>query len=107
MRGAESEKDYLFLKTGYEQEKIFFNDIHYLEAAGNYVSFVLKDKALLTRMTINEAEAVLPGQKFVRVHRSFVIAVAHITKIERHQVWTRGTAIPIGSAYAQNLPRLF
>jgi DNA-binding LytR/AlgR family response regulator len=40
----ESKKDYLFLKTGYEQVKVTFADIYYLEATGNYVNFVLKDK---------------------------------------------------------------
>src|SRR6187399_1177076 len=51
---AES-SDYLFLKTGYEQVKVMFDDFLYLEATGNYVTFVLKDKKVLSRATFAEA----------------------------------------------------
>ncbi|MEJ8800734.1 LytR/AlgR family response regulator transcription factor [Pontibacter sp. H249] len=101
--GADLAKDYVFLKTGYEQVKVHFNDILYLEAAGNYVTFVLEDKKLLTRMTISEAIEMLPTDKFVRVHRSYIIAKNRIDKIERHQVCIKGYEVPVGASYMQQL----
>lgn len=103
LRNKDQVPDYLFLKTGYEQVKVWFEDICYLEAAGNYVNFVLKDKRLLSRMTFGEIESQLPENKFMRIHRSYVVAKNHIDKIERHQLYINGIAIPVGESYMQRL----
>lgn len=96
-------KDYLFLKTGYEQVKVHYDEILYLEAAGNYVTFVLKDKKLLSRITIQELTEQLPADSFVRVHRSYIVAKKQIDKIERHQVCINGNEVPVGASYLQLL----
>jgi two-component system, LytTR family, response regulator len=106
LRNKNSSNDYIFLKTGYEQEKVNFADILYLEAAGNYVNFVLKEKSLLSRMTFAELEVILPKNKFIRTHRSYMVAVDNIEKIERHQVHIRNTKIPVSESYMQNLSDL-
>jgi two-component system LytT family response regulator len=103
LRTASDKKDYLFLKTGYEQIKVNYTDIYYLEATGNYVNFVLKDTTVLSRMTITEVEAMLPDKDFIRVHRSFIAAVNKIEKIERHQLLVNGAILPVGSSYFQNI----
>ncbi|WP_207433271.1 LytR/AlgR family response regulator transcription factor [Sabulibacter ruber] len=95
--------DHLYVKTGYEQFKVLFEDILYLEATGNYVTFALKDKNLLSRSTFNEAINLVPADKFVRVHRSYVVALNKIDKIERHQVTIQKKEIPLSEAYRQNL----
>lgn len=95
--------DHLFIKTGYEQVKVLFDDILYAEATGNYVSFVLKDKTVLSRSTFAEAAALLPTDRFVRIHRSYMVAVSKLDKVERQQVTIGKTVIPIGDAYSQNL----
>ncbi|AMR34479.1 DNA-binding response regulator [Mucilaginibacter sp. PAMC 26640] len=99
----EDKKDYLFLKTGYEQVKVLFDEICYLEATGNYVNFELKDKQLLSRMTISEVEQLLPADQFIRIHRSFIAAVNKVEKIERHQLVVNGAVLPVGSSYYQNI----
>jgi len=100
---TDNNSDHIFLKTGYEQVRVSFNDIYYLEATGNYVNFVLADKTILSRMTITEVEAMLPGNKFIRIHRSFIAAINKIDKIERHQVSINGSVLPVGSSYMQNI----
>lgn len=96
-------KDYIFLKTGYEQEKVLYDEILYMEAAGNYITFVLENKKLLSRMTINELSEQLPPEKFTRVHRSYIVAKDKIDKIERHQVRVKGNYVPVGTSYVQQL----
>jgi two-component system LytT family response regulator len=91
--------DYLFLKTGYEQVKVRYDEIHYLEAAGNYVTFVLTTQRLLARLTIQEALALLPQDRFTRVHRSFIVANDKIDKVERHQLGISGANVPVGASY--------
>lgn len=106
-RNSSPAADHLYVKTGYEQVKVLFEDILYLEAAGNYVSFVLKERTILSRSTFNEAVTQLPSEKFVRIHRSFVVAVNKIDKLEKHQVTIGIVKIPVGEAYSQNLSAVF
>ncbi len=103
LRNKSGSTDFIFLKTGYEQEKVHFEDILYLEAAGNYVNFVLKNKSLLSRMTFAELEVILPKNKFIRIHRSYMAAVSAINRIERHQVHINDILIPVSESYMTNL----
>jgi DNA-binding LytR/AlgR family response regulator len=103
IRNDTETSDHLFIKTGYEQLKVFYDDIFYLEATGNYVTFVLKDKNVLSRSTFNEAINMLPPDKFIRVHRSYLVAVSKISKVERHQVTINNIKIPVSEAYSQDL----
>ncbi|MEO5912368.1 MAG: LytTR family DNA-binding domain-containing protein [Pelobium sp.] len=98
--------DHVFIKSGNEQYKVLFQDILYLEAAGNYVSFVLKEKSILSRLTFNEAMNLIPYQDFLRVHRSYIIAINKIDKIERHQVTIGALKIPVSEIYLPDLMKL-
>jgi two-component system LytT family response regulator len=102
-RNATEETDHLYIKTGYEQVKVLYEEILYLEAAGNYVNFALTDKKVLSRSTFNEITHLLPAGKFVRTHRSYLVAISKIDKVERHQVTINKVAIPVSEAYRQNL----
>ena len=99
LRGRETAPTYLFVKTGYDQVKVDFTAIDYLEATGNYVNFVLRDQHVLSRMTITECEALLPADRFVRIHRSFMVAIGNVQKVERHQLTVNGSVLPIGASY--------
>ena len=103
LRNKIGQAEFIFLKTGYEQEKVLFSDILYLEAAGNYVNFVLKNKSLLSRMTFAELEMILPRDKFIRTHRSFIASYNAIDKIERHQIHIQGNLIPVSESFIQNM----
>ena len=102
-RNAMETPDHLYIKTGYEQVKVMYDEILYVEATGNYVNFVLKDKNILSRSTFIEAMNLLPHDKFVRVHRSYVVAINKIDKVERTQVTINKIAIPVSEAYNDNL----
>ncbi len=106
-RNNNESSDHLYVKTGYEQLKVLHDDILYLEAAGNYITFVLKDKNILSRSTIIEIINLLPSHKFVRIHRSYLVAVNKIDKIERHQVTINNIKIPVSEAYSQDLTAAF
>ncbi len=91
--------DSIFVKTGYEDEKVMLDDILYIEAEGNYVAIVLKNRKLLSRQTIPDLMQHLPVDQFVRVHRSFCVAVNKITKMARQEITVAGHVIPIGASY--------
>lgn len=101
-----SSQSFVFIKTGSEQVKVNFEELLFCEATGNYVSFHLANEKILSRMTLSEAEKLLPAE-FVKTHRSFVINTRHIQKIERHQVCLNGRKVPISANYYQDIAAKF
>ncbi|MCP9769555.1 DNA-binding response regulator [Lacihabitans sp. LS3-19] len=100
---AEEAPSHVFIKTGYEEEKVDLNDIHYIEADGNYMTFYLSNKKLLSRQSISDVLGVLPTDAFIRIHRSYIISKSKIEKISRNSVWLLGIEIPVGSSYESKL----
>lgn len=92
----------VFIKTGYDQVKIHFDELLYCEASGNYVTFHLPNEKILSRMTLSEVENILP-KGFIKTHRSFIINSSKIDKIERHQVTLANKTAPVSSTYYETL----
>lgn len=92
----------LFVKTGYEQVKVNFDDLLFCEANGNYVNFQLPKEKILSRMTLAEVEKILPSN-FVKSHRSFLVNIQHIQKIERHQLTVGDKLVPISVSFQEGL----
>jgi len=95
------QSDFIFIKTGYQEEKVFFNEILYVEAEGSYVSFILKNKKLLSRQSLVDVSMILPENQFIRIHRSYIIAVNKIEKISRQELFIAGFSVPVGASYEE------
>lgn len=104
---AQANNEHIFIKTGYEQIKVLVNEILYIQSAGNYVQIVLQDQKITTRLTMAEAESLLPSNDFVRIHRSFIVAINHVDRLERGRLYCNGVELPIGAGYSQVLNVLF
>ena len=100
LRAGENES-FVFIKTGYEEEKVILDEILYVESAGNYMEFVLKNRKLLSRQTMAEVLQILPENQFVRVHRSYLIAVNKVEKISRNSLWITDNEIPVGASFEE------
>ena len=96
---SEKGQEFIFIKTGYEEEKVLLDDILYIEAEGNYLIFRLKNRKLLSRQTMGDLLQTLPSDRFVRVHRSFCVALDKIEKMARQEITVAEQAIPIGASY--------
>jgi DNA-binding LytR/AlgR family response regulator len=90
----------VFIKSGYEQIRLELHDILYVESSGNYMQFVLTQQKILSRLTMAEVEALLPGADFIRIHRSYIVAKKWVTKIDKNNVWVGNIDLPVGPAYA-------
>lgn len=99
----DSNVDHIFVKDSFDVVRMDFINILYLEATGNYIRFVLKDRDILTRMTVKEALEILPKSQFIQVHRSFIVNLSHIDKIERHQIRIDTTLIPVSISFLSNV----
>lgn len=106
-RNSNEVTDYIYVKSGYEQIKVPFEDILYLEATGNYITFVLQDNKILSRNTFAEVLDLLPKDKFVRIHRSYIASINKIEKVERDQLTIKNKEIPVSDTYRQALKSIF
>lgn len=93
----------IFVKSGPQTYQVKVNDILYLEKDGNYITVFLKDKSILMRENMGDIFDLVPAADFIRVHKSYVVAIRHITMIEVHQLTIGQAKIPIGSTYRENL----
>lgn len=91
--------DHLFVRSGYEQVKVPFNDLLYVQSAGNYVQFILRDRKVLARMTMAEAEAQLPAADFSRIHRSYIVGRRQVSATDRNTVTIGNERLPVGGGY--------
>ena len=98
----------VFIRSGYGQVQVALSGIQYLESSGNYVQFVLgAGKKIVSRLTMNEAAALLPAKDFIRIHRSYLVAKKKIIKVEKNTVWIDQSALPVGNNYLPEVENLF
>jgi DNA-binding LytR/AlgR family response regulator len=96
----------VFVKIGYGQVRVKLDDILYLQSTGNYMQFVLQEEKLLSRLTMAEAEALLPSPAFIRIHRSYLVASGKVDRIERDTVWIGNRELPVGAGYAREVGKI-
>jgi DNA-binding LytR/AlgR family response regulator len=104
--GSIVNQTFIYVKSGYENIRVEFNEIFYAEAAGNYVQLVLENKKIITRLTMNEAEALLCGMDFLRTHRSYIVSKNKIQKFDKKSIWIKQTELPIGPAYLPDIEKI-
>ncbi len=90
---------YIFVKDGYDWVRVSLSELLYIESEGNYLTFYETNKKTVTRMTIGDAMQQLPAINFKRVHKSYIVALDKIVKIERHQVLINQTEIPLAGIF--------
>lgn len=90
---------YIFLKVGKEQVKIYLRDILYIEGLKDFTKVHTTQKVLVASERISYMEDKLPEGKFARVHKSFIVALDKIERIQADQVLVGGTSLPIGRVF--------
>lgn len=97
-------QDTVTIKSGHKNVVVKTADIRYVEAMDNYVKvYCLGDSMLLCQTTMKAMEALLPPEAFVRVHRSYIVAKAHIESYNSRELVVASQSIPIGRKYSANL----
>jgi DNA-binding LytR/AlgR family response regulator len=92
-------KEYIFVKSEYKTLKINLSEIHYIKGMADYVTLVMKDQKVHTLENLKHYEKTLPASQFMRVHRSYLIAMDKIEFIERQRVVVLGDYIPVSETY--------
>jgi len=94
---------FLYVKADYQTVKIPFETILYIEGLKDYVKIYTTEKMVLTRLNLKGIGEKLPSDQFVRVHRSYIIALSKITAFTKSQLTIEDNQIPIGNAYQIDL----
>lgn len=97
-----AEREYFFIKKDSVLTKVPIKDILWIEALGDYITVHTKDQRFIIHATLKSVEAKLPSSKFVRVHRSFIIQLDNVKKVEDTTIYINDTAIPVGALYRDN-----
>jgi len=87
---------YFFIKVDYSTVKVNFNDIKYIEGLKDYIKIYINGKSLITKSTIKHIESKLPSNYYARIHKSYIISIDKIDKIENNHVFIGQQKIPIG-----------
>lgn len=87
--------DSFFIKCDQKYEKIYFDDILFIQAMQNYVTIHTKQKKYITLMFLKNVEQNLAGQNFLRVHKSFIVSLSKIDGIEKTKILIQSHKIPI------------
>lgn len=91
--------EYIFVKTENKLQKIYTNQINYIEGLKDYISIYTPTERIITLQNMKKMEEILPTQNFIRVHKSYIIAINKIESIEKNRITIGDKIIPIGDTY--------
>ncbi|NVK53480.1 MAG: response regulator transcription factor [Flavobacteriaceae bacterium] len=100
---TEQEASFFFVRSERKMVRVDFNEVLFVESIGDYVKIFLKSKTIVTRETITNIEAKLPQTVFMRVHRSFIVAISSIESYTNEFVEVYQKAIPISRKYKESI----
>jgi len=92
---------YMYVRSDRKEVKVKINEILYVEGVKDYVKIVLKDQRILTKTSIGNFLELLPSDRFVRVHKSFIVALLMMSAYSAQGVEINDMQIPIGRVYKQ------
>jgi two-component system, LytTR family, response regulator len=95
--------DHIFVKAEYKTKKLKFDDILYIEGLRDYIAFHLTGSKVLSLDSMRNMEAILPQNRFIRIHKSYIINREHIDFIEKGRIVVHNTGLPIGDTYKANV----
>lgn len=104
---TEETPETVYIKSGTQINQITVKSIKYIEGAGNYMTFYIDTRKIMSLMSMKEVLDLLTSRNFARIHKSYIVSLDHIDIIEKHQVIISGDKIPIGVTYREEFLKRF
>jgi two-component system LytT family response regulator len=95
--------DYIFVKCNGKHEKVILSEILFVEAADNYIVIYLAGKKMMVYQTLKNMEAMLPPAHFMKVHKSFIVAIEKVSGLEGHELAVQQFRIPVSRNLKENV----
>lgn len=102
-RKTNEEEGSIFVKEGYDWVRVNLDDVQFIQSDTNLLFIHEGQRRITTRMTVQEMLQQLPPERFVRVHKSYIVSLAAVQKIEKHQLTLGKHCIPLAAAYREEI----
>jgi DNA-binding LytR/AlgR family response regulator len=93
--------DFIFVKTEHKIQKVYLNDILFIEGLKDYISIFTPAERIITLQNMKKMEDALPEKHFIRVHKSYIVSINKIDSIERSRIFISDKIIPVGDTYRE------
>lgn len=93
--------DFIFVKTEHKIQKVYLNDILFIEGLKDYISIFTPQERIITLQNMKKMEDALPERHFIRVHKSYIVSINKIDSIERSRIFIGDKIIPVGDTYRE------
>ncbi len=101
--GQAGDLDYFFIKCDNKYEKVFYDEVLFIEALQNYVVIHARDRKMITYMTMTGLEQRLPANRFLKVHKSFIVGLSHVRALDGNDILIGEKRIPISRALKERV----
>lgn len=98
--------DHIFVRSNSKFFRVNFAEILYIQGSRDYLKIHTPDYSLITHQTMNDLEKSLPSRQFIRVHKSYIVALRHIRSIYGNTIELEKATIPIGVSYKDSVMTL-
>jgi DNA-binding LytR/AlgR family response regulator len=100
---AKDEELFLMVKSDKKLTKVFFDEISFIEAYGNYIFIYTGQERVMSKQTLTQFEEQLPPSKFTRIHKSYIASLKAIKYLEGNEVSISGKKLPVGKVFRESL----
>lgn len=103
-----AQQEFIFIKTEYKIVKVDLDDILYIEGLKDYSKIYLRDnsKPIFTLQNLKSFEGKLPQDRFIRIHRSYIVSISKINVICKNRVMIAQADIPVSIGFKNNLQEI-
>lgn len=100
--------DYMFIKGESKNKfiKVSYDDILYIEGLKNYISIFTPTERIITYLTLKDMESYLSKTRFLRVHKSYIVAIDKIRMVDGNAIYINDITLPIGETYREEFFRV-
>lgn len=101
----ENAREFILVRSNHVIHKIFLDEILFIQGMKEYVSFYLPEKQVITLVALKQLEKDLPAGRFLRIHKSFIVAIDKVTATDSNHVHIGKKQLPIGGNYKEEVQK--
>jgi DNA-binding LytR/AlgR family response regulator len=95
--------DFIFVKSGVQRIKLYFNEVSHIQGLKDYAIIHTANKRIILKGSVKAMLTIFPQKRFIRVHKSFIINLGKVNRLERNTIVLNGYQIPIGRNFKEEL----
>ncbi len=104
--GAEQANSFLYFRADRKMVKVYYRDVLFIEGLKDYIKIVTDSKTVVTKYVLSTLEEMLPGSEFLRIHKSYIVAINKIESYNADAIHIARHELPIGRLYKFDVSRV-